>query len=232
MEELLEENNALRKDLGHKHAPGSGFPDGRFKSTPRSNHHRRTWERLDERETNRAPVRDRSTGQRSTKSNGSSGRAVRYQEDDLSDEGQKDRKRSESNVSTARKSSGSNAVAFERTNEVITVPVMGVMRPSRSRVSTPFFSEEAVNKVMIPKQSTPKGSTDESSGSSSSSGEDTHSQVNFEPDVHVVEVLFGGDSDETGSHHSRSVRGRIATPFIHDVPTKDLTEPKSDGTTS
>ena len=227
MEDVLEENESLRRELGMRHAGGSSFPDGKPKWTPRANP-RRTWEELEEREsTTQATTRNRSAGQRSVKSSVSSGgRGLRYCEPDrdCSDSDYLDgtRKRSDSNQSATRKSSGSNhVVAFECNDEVISVPVMGVMRPSRSRVSTPFFSEDAVSKLTAttaPAAQLVQATSDDSEDDDSNT--DRQSQVNFEPDVHVVEVPMG-DSDETGSHHSRSVRGRIATPFIRDVPTRE-----------
>jgi hypothetical protein len=114
-----------------------------------------------------------------------------------------------SGQSTRKSSGGGVSVAFEAAEEVISVPVTGAMRPSRSRVSTPFFSEDAVTKMTQNAPQMVQGSSDESGG-------DRHSSVNFERDVHVVEVPFGEEA-----HHSRSVRGRIATPFIRDVPTRE-----------
>ena len=193
----------LRRDLGIKgdDAPMTG-PDVRTRWTPKSNP-RRTWEELEERESTRATVRNRSSGQRS---GGSSGRNVRYSDGEESGEATSFPRRISDN--SVRKSSAGHSVAFERSEEIITVPVTGAMRPSRSRVSTPFFNEESVNRMTQKTAPQVAASDDE---------EERHSSVNFERDVHVVEVPLGTDD----GHHSRSVRGRIATPFIRDVPAAD-----------
>ena len=202
-EDVLRENDILRRELGGK------YDDVGHKWTPKANT-RRAWEELDERESTRATTRDRSAGQRS---GGSTGRNVRYSDGEESSEigsRQAPRKISD-NSASARKSSNGHSVAFEQTEEVISVPVTGSMRSSRSRVSTPFFSDETVNRMHQ------KGSTPRAVDSSDDVNSDRHSSVNFDKEVHVVEVPLG----ENDGHHSRSVRGRIATPFIRDVPTRD-----------
>ena len=206
-EDVLRENEILRREQGVK------YDDAGHKWTPKANT-RRAWEELDERESTRATTRDRSAGQRS---GGSTGRNVRYSDGEESSEissRQAPRKISD-NSATARKSVSGHSVAFEQTEEVITVPATGSMRSSRSRVSTPFFSEETVSKMHQQKGSTPRAVD-----SSDDVNSDRHSSVNFEKEVHVVEVPLG----ENDGHHSRSVRGRIATPFIRDVPTREAEE--------
>jgi hypothetical protein len=95
-------------------------------------------------------------------------------------------------------------VAFEKTGDVITVPVTGLMRPSRSRVSTPFLSEESVNKITtVTEPPEVRGVSEDSSG-------DQTSTVNFDKEVHVVKVPLGDNA--------KSARGRIATPFVKDLP--------------
>ena len=212
LEKLLDENATLRRELGYRsdaQVPGSDFTETRAKQTPRSNRHRRAWEDLDERESTQASLRIRSAGQRSTKSTASSGRNVKYVEN--SDSGGEDAYRK---GSSERKSSNgsSHVVAFERTGDVITVPVTGVMRPSRSRVSTPFLSEESVNKITTTVADPPevRGESEESSG------EQAAITVNFDQDVHVLKVPL--------PDNARSVRGRIATPFIKD---KEMPEVKT-----
>ncbi len=113
-----------------------------------------------------------------------------------------------SSAASSRKSTGS-VVGFETTDQVVSVPVSGSLRSSRSRVATPFLSGDTVNKLV-------------GKASPSSPQPDEHPQVNFEPSVHVVEVLANAGDDAEPGHHNRSVRGRIATPFIRDVPPKDL----------
>jgi len=199
---VLRENDMLTRELCGK------FDDG-HKWTPKGNT-RRAWEDLDERESTRATARNRSSGNRS---GDSSVRNVRYSENEepLEVTSRGLPRKLSGNSTSGRKSSTGHSVAFEQAEEVISVPVTGAMRPSRSRVSTPFFSEEAVNR-MHQKTSTPRAAD-----SSDELNSDRHSSVNFEREVHVVEVPLG----ENDGHHSRSVRGRIATPFIRDVPTKE-----------
>ena len=199
-EDLLQENDDLHRQLGSAFDEPS-VPDGKYRSTPRS-HPRRTWEELDERESTRSTTRNRSIGQRSAKSAASSSRRFGPNSDE-------EEVRRTSGHSARKSSGGLASVAFEAAEEVISVPVTGAMRPSRSRVSTPFFSEEAVNKMTQKAPQMVQGSSDDSGG-------DRHSSVNFERDVHVVEVPFGEEAQ-----HSRSVRGRIATPFIRDIPTRE-----------
>jgi hypothetical protein len=210
-EDVLRENDHLRRQLGGKHDEQANLGvDGKYKWTPKASM-RRAWEELDERESTQATARNRSTGQRS---GGSSVRNVRYSdgEDSLeaTNTGNRSSRKISDNSVSGRKSSAGHSVNFEKTEEIIKVPVTGAMRPSRSRVSTPFFNEETVNKMTS--QKGPSVGID----SSDDVGSDRHSSVNFEREVHVVEVPFG-DTE----HHSRSVRGRIATPFIRDIPTKE-----------
>ena len=207
MEALFDENASLRRELGHRpdaQIPGSAFMESRLKQTPRSSN-RRTWEDLDERESTQASFRVRSAGQRSGKSTASSSRNVRYADYSDSDELEEGsiRFRKGSDLTADRKSSNGSAhvVAFERSGDVINVPVTGSMRPSRSRVSTPFLSEESVSRITAVAE--PAGETEDSSG-------DHGSAVNFDRDVHVVKVPIVDSA--------RSVRGRIATPFIKDLP--------------
>jgi hypothetical protein len=241
MEDLIEENDNLKQQLNIR-VSSSGFPDGRYKSTPVSQNRQRRqhWEDLDERETStQATMRNRSSGQRSVRSNASRGadeqRYYEPQVDEDSSGGAGAGFNSDSGVEAplrvsqsglrksayaTRKSSGnsSSSVAFDNAgDQVIAVPVTGNMRSSRSRVATPFVSGEAVDKLVggsskqpVPSQTTGDESQDIDDGK--------HSQVNFETNVSVVEVPLN-ESDEPG-HHSRSVRGRIATPFIHDIPQK------------
>lgn len=117
--------------------------------------------------------------------------------------------RKSSAASSSRKSGGS-VVGFETSDQVVTVAVTGALRPSRSRIATPFLAGETVNKLV----------TKPSSVSPPDEEESSH-QVNFEPNVHVVEVPTPDDVEGEPGHHNRSVRGRIATPFIRDVPQKE-----------
>ena len=213
----MRENDSLRRELAGKHEEQVPLGiDGKYRSTPKSGT-RRAWEELDERESTRANTRDRSAGPRS---GGSSVRNVRYSDGEDSLEataGTRGSRKISDNSVSARKSSNGHSVNFEQTEEVINVPVTGAMRPSRSRVSTPFFSEETVNKATTVQAAARYAAFD----SSDDVGSDRLSAVNFEKQVHVVEVPFG-----EVEHHSRSVRGRIATPFIRDIPTKE-TSPDS-----
>lgn len=213
---MLRENEALRRGSGLKFEDeSSGALDGKYRWTPKASH-RRAWEELEERESTRATYRNRSSGQRS---GGSSVRNVRYSDgEDSLETGNIQPRRISDNSGSVRKSSNGHSVAFEASEEVISVPVSGSMRPSRSRVSTPFFSEEAVNRMTqkAPTPSSRQQQTTTTADSSDDSGGDRHSSVNFEKDVHVVEVPLGDEG-----HHSRSVRGRIATPFIRDIPTRE-----------
>lgn len=220
MEALFDENTSLRRELGHSpdgQIPGSAFVESRLKQTPRSSN-RRTWEDLDERESTQASFRVRSAGQRSGKSTASSSRNVRYadySDSDEIDEGST-RFRKGSDLTADRKSSNGSAhvVAFERSGDVINVPVSGSMRPTRSRVSTPFLSEESVSRITAVAE--PPG---EAQGVSEESSGDHGSAVNFDSDVHVVKVPIVDPG--------RSIRGRIATPFIKDIPTKEDNSPIS-----
>jgi hypothetical protein len=213
--------------------------DGKFRSTPISHtrQRRQYWEDLDDREVStQATIRNRSSGQRSVRSNGSS--VPRHYQlvagDDSAGEHVSDREPAPVRTCQLRKSNGatrkssgnsssSHTVAFEESDQVVTVPVQGVMRSARSRVATPFLSGDAVDKLI--------GSTNPIppvvSGSSPVVAPE-RSQVNFESNISVVEVAVD-ESDEPG-HQIRSVRGRIATPFIHDVPSQMGTTdpPKND----
>lgn len=90
--------------------------------------------------------------------------------------------------------------SFGGVDQSISVPTNGAMRPTRSRVSTPYVSDAAVDRL-----SNLHGSDNESVS--------RQSVVNFEDSVHVVKVPL----DENSEHHIRSIRGRIVTPFINDV---------------
>ena len=240
MEDLIEENDSMRQQLNNRMS-STGFPDGKYKSTPlsQSRQRRQHWEDLDERETStQATLRNRSSGQRSVRSNTSRGAdEQRYYEPQVDEDSSGAGFNSDSGVEgplrgiqsglrksvqgAARKSSGnsSSSVAFDNAaDQVIAVPVSGSMRSSRSRVATPFVSGEAVDKLVSAKPTVPV--VDETVDIEKDDGK--HSVVNFETNVSVVEVPIN-ESDEPG-HHSRSVRGRIATPFIHDVPQKSAEE--------
>lgn len=239
MEDLIEENDNMRQQLNNRMS-STGFPDGKYKSTPlsQSRQRRQHWEDLDERETStQATLRNRSSGQRSVRSNTSRGAdEQRYYEQQVDEDSSGAGFNSDSgvdaplkslqsglrkSVQVVRKSSGnsSSSVAFDNAaDQVIAVPVSGSMRSSRSRVATPFVSGEAVDKLVSSKPTVPV--VDETVDIEKDDGK--HSVVNFETNVSVVEVPLN-DSDEPG-HHSRSVRGRIATPFIHDVPQKSSAE--------
>jgi len=237
MEDLIEENDNLKQQLNSRMS-SSGFPDGKYKSTPLSQtrQRRQHWEDLDERETStQATLRNRSSGQRSVRSNTSRGQdEQRYYEPQVDEDSSAAGFNSDSGVEAplravpsglrkslqpTRKSSGnsSSSVAFDNAgDQVIAVPVTGSMRSSRSRVATPFVSGEAVDKLVGVPIKPPV--EDETATDSIDKDDGKHSQVNFETNVSVVEVPIN-ESEEPG-HHARSVRGRIATPFIHDVPQK------------
>ena len=242
MEDLIEENDNLKQQLNSRMST-SGFPDGKYKSTPLSQtrQRRQHWEDLDERETStQATLRNRSSGQRSVRSNTSRGPdEQRYYEQQVDEDSSGAGFNSDSgaeaplravqsglrkSVQPTRKSSGnsSSSVAFDNAgDQVIAVPVSGSMRSSRSRVATPFVSGEAVDKLVgVPT----KPVIEDETAADVDKDDGKHSQVNFETNVSVVEVPIN-ESEEPG-HHARSVRGRIATPFIHDVPQKSgETEP-------
>lgn len=204
MEDLLEENESLRRQC-HSRSCVSSFPDGRYKATPKSSF-RRTWEELDDRESLHATSRFRGLGQRSI-----APRRVVVEEDqsDGSDErpiavGASRKVSDSTNVSVAaRKSSSGCQVAFGGVDQSVAVPAAGSMRPSRSRVSTPHVSGEAVDRLTFGAPQLAHDSEDET----------RQSMVNFEQNVHVVQVPVTADDP-----HIRSIRGRIATPFMKDVP--------------
>lgn len=140
--------------------------EGRFKATPKSNI-RRAWEELDERDSRqRVPLSV----------------ASRLREPSFDDHSGSD-------------DNGAH-VAFGGVDLAMSVPSNGAMRPTRSRVSTPYVSDTAVLSL-----DRPTGDADE-----------RQSAVSFEESVHVVKVPVGSDE-----HHIRSIRGRISTPFINDV---------------
>jgi len=245
MEDLIEENDNLKQQLNGRMS-GTGFPDGKYKSTPvsQTRQRRQHWEDLDERETStQATLRNRSSGQRSVRSNASRGRdEQRYYEPQVDEDSSGAGFNSDSgaeapfravpsglrkSVQGTRKSSGnsSSSVAFDNAgDQVIAVPVSGSMRSSRSRVATPFVSGEAVDKLVggVPNKPVVADVDETAADDTVDKDDGKHSQVNFETNVSVVEVPIN-ESDEPG-HHSRSVRGRIATPFIHDVAQKSSGE--------
>lgn len=195
MNDLMEENESLRKQLGGGQSgnsvrislPGSHRNSG--KSTP----------------VYRDDQDDTKPGSRSNTSARRSNEPPQLNDASSSEfETEHVPPPRKSSAASSRKSTGS-VVGFETTDQVVSVPVSGSLRSSRSRVATPFLSGDTVNKLVA------KGSP----------AEDPTSQVSFEPSVHVVEVPTPVGEEAEPGHHNRSVRGRIATPFIRDVPSKE-----------
>jgi len=249
MEDILEENDSLKQQLNSRNI--NQLDGSKYRSTPLSHsrqQRRHYWEDLDDRETStQATIRNRSSGQRSVRSNGSQQYVIDHNEedDDSSDSPHRgvthtSLRKSLTAGGGTRKSSGnsssSHTVAFENSDQVVNVPVTGSMRSARLRVATPFLSGEAVDKLVggvtapvvaiggvspaVTTSTIPQPTTTYSGGSGidssgTTSGERHGSVVNFEANVSVVEVAVN-ESDEPG-HHIRSIRGRIATPFIHDT---------------